>query len=191
MRRFLILFALVLISGCSSSFQIPNFFATPTLMATETIVPEETDTPDPSTFRCAYVWSTRDLPDVAREVTSAFRTQGMPEVEVTASAYGEDCIDSITNEVIGFSTMQTDLYFAVVVPDTSNTQLMGEWIEKIYHVLEMFPLDKLPGSNPGYIEITFSSGAEPVNLWFYRTDGQRALNEGLRGGDLFDDLAAR
>jgi hypothetical protein len=191
MRRFLILFALVLISGCSVPLQIPAFFATPTLMATDTFVPEETGTPDPSGFNCAYVWSARDLPDVAREVTSAFRAQGMPEVEVQASAYGEDCIEPVTNEVVGFSTMQTDLYFAVVVPDTSNTQLMGEWIEKIYQVLEMFPPDVLPGANPGYIEITFSSGVEPVNLWFYRPDGERALSEGLRASDLFDALAAR
>jgi hypothetical protein len=188
MLRYWVILVFLFVSGCSLPLQIPALAdtAVPAVQAEE---PPQVDTPQPVQVNCAYVWSTRSLPDLSRQVTVAFHKQGMPEVEVDASAYGEDCINSSTNEVVRFSAMQTDFFIAIVIPDPGDIEALGEWIEKIYQVLEEFPAGgELPGPNPGYIGITFSNGGEQANLWFRRTAGEQALAEGLRGSALYDVL---
>jgi hypothetical protein len=183
----------IFFAGCSVLVDLPQPGNQPQQAAsTDTAVPLPTFTPTPDPSLCAFVWSTRNLPEVAQEVRAALFSQGMREVEVQASAYGEDCINSATNEVVRFTTMQTDFFFAVPIPDPGDTQNLGEWIENIHGVLEAFPPGQVPGPNPGYIQITFASQtADPINLWFRRSELQRLLEQNVRGSELFNTLAAK
>lgn len=137
---------------------------------------------------CAFVWSNRSLPDVATEINQAFRKQGLAEVEVEASAYGENCLDPTTNEVVRFSAMQTDFFLNVVVDSVEDHQDLGEWIEKLMRVLNEFPPGRVPGSTPGMVGISFTSASDVVDLTFPISKGKNLIDEGLKGSDLFDAL---
>ncbi len=115
---------------------------------------------------CAFVWSNHSLPEVSSEINQAFRQEGFPEVEVEASAYGEDCLNPETNQIVRFVAMQTDFYINVSVEGSNSPQVMGEWVERTVRILEAFPPGKVPGPNAGYIGISFTSGLENESLWF-------------------------
>lgn len=186
----------ILLAGCSSLYRSliqrltpsPSPFwptETSTVIAGPNSVPFETPA---QVVDCAYVWSNRSLPGLSSEINQTFRSQGYPEVEIEATAYGEDCLDPNTNKVVQFSAMQTDFYLNVAIENTNNPSVLGEWVEKILHVLEAFPPGVIPGPNPGYIGINFISGQNTTNLWFPRSKGEGLLREGLRGGELYEAL---
>lgn len=183
----LVMFIGLLLSGCSAPqwpFSSPT--NTPGLVATLTPLPTETDTP--ATVNCAYVWSNRSLPEVTSQLNQAFRTSGLAEVEGEATAYGEDCFDSETNQVVQFLAVQTDFFVSVQVDQIEDPQELGEWVEKIMRVLRDFPPGQVPGLNPGYVGMTFTAGSQTANLWFRRSEADQLLQEGLRGSSLYDAL---
>lgn len=137
---------------------------------------------------CAYVWSNRSLPEITLQLNQAFQASGMSEVQAEASAYGEDCFDSTTNQTVQFIAMQTDFYINVAAGRLDEPQELGVWVEKIMRVLEDFPPGQVPGPNPGYVGISFTAGSETTRLWFRRTDAARLIQEGVRGGALYDAL---
>ncbi|MBE0696293.1 MAG: hypothetical protein IH586_05160, partial [Anaerolineaceae bacterium] len=137
---------------------------------------------------CAFVWSSRSLPELSTEINQAFRKQGWAEVEVEASAYGEDCLDPETNKIVRFTALQTDFFLNVSINSISDHQILGEWIEKSMRVLNEFPPGIVPGSNLGMIGISFKSSSDSVSLSFPISSCRKLLNEGLRGGELFDAL---
>lgn len=51
-----------------------------------------------------------------------------PQVEVNASAYGANCINVVTNAVVGFTPYQTNYLLTVIIVDTSDRRVIGEWI---------------------------------------------------------------
>jgi hypothetical protein len=187
-----------LLAGCSSWYASLAARLTPSPSASFSIntqtapVPEaaaavETATP-PDPADCAFVWSNRTLPDLSTEVNKAFRDQGYAEVQVEASAYGEDCLNTQTNAVVRFSALQTDFFVTVALDAVNDPQEMGEWVETVMRVLEAFPPGKAPGPNPGYVGVAFTDGTESVDLWFTRTRAANLVKEGLSGGELYDAL---
>jgi hypothetical protein len=188
MRRFVAWFSLILLTGCGS-------LAARTLIPVSTLtapvvspVPIDMETAPAVEVECAFVWSNRTLVEEAQQVDAAFMEAGMSPVEVQASAYGEDCLDSETNQVVRFTPMQTDFYLTIPVESTADVQQMGDWVERSMRVLESFPPGQVPGPNPGYVGITFGDGTETVNLWFLRSQAKSLMDEGLRGGELFEAL---
>jgi hypothetical protein len=181
--------ASTLATGCGPTVRSLVIRLTPSatfVQPTET--PPATQQPDLGQMNCAFVFSSREQKDVSTEVNQAFKTIGLDEVEVEASAYGEDCLDSETNQVIGFSAMQTDFYFNILVENTQDKQFLGEWIERINGVMAEFPPGKVPGPNPGYYGIVFTNGSETVNMWFPREKAENLIDEGVLGSELVDAL---
>jgi hypothetical protein len=191
-----LLLVLSSLSGCASLYETLAARLTPSPAG---YVPTQTSAPLPAVTgeitqtaalpeTCAFVWSSRTLPEVSTEVNQAFRKQGLAEVEVEVSAYGENCLEPNTNQVVRFSALQTDFFLNIALDSVEDHQLLGEWIEKSMLVLNEYPPGKVPGPNYGMLGITFVSGSAPVNLSFPITKCKNLLEEGLRGSDLFDAL---
>jgi hypothetical protein len=186
----------VSLAGCSSFYQslakrlTPSpspFLLTATVEAMIDPMVASLEAPTPA-IDCAFVWSNHSLPEVSSEINQAFRQEGFPEVEVEASAYGEDCLNPETNQIVRFVAMQTDFYINVSVEGINNSQVMGEWVERSVRILEAFPPGKVPGPNAGYIGISFTSGLENENLWFARSKAKNLIEEGLKGSELYEAL---
>jgi hypothetical protein len=192
------LLALFSMSGCSGLYETLAARLTPSpivMIPTGSLSPQASSTtPEisstaPLPDSCAFVWSNRSLPELSTEVNQAFRKHGLAEVEVEASAYGEDCLDPATNEVVRFTAIQTDFFLNVAVESIENHQVLGDWIEKSILVLNEFPPGKAPGPNLGMIGLIFTSSSDSVNLSFPISKCKNLLAEGLKGGELFDALS--
>ena len=191
-RRCIVIFLTVflLLMGCNLPLA---FTATPVAMITETPSPAVEDilTVTPTgefTGQCAYMWANQELPEVSLELHQAFENAGISGVEARASAYGENCMDPASNTVARFSAMQTDFYLTITVPDTADTQAMGDWVERVLPVIDQFPPGQVPGPNPGYIGMRFTSDSDEQNLWFTRQKAQELISAGTTGSALFDTL---
>jgi hypothetical protein len=111
----------------------------------------------------------------------------LPQASGSAEAYGENCINEM-GEVVRFLAMETDYYVTLAVDDLEDKQALGEAIAKILQVLAGFPVGETPGPQPGYVGITFETSTEELRLWFTRRDAEAALENGLRGEELFNAL---
>ena len=146
-----------------------------------------TPTPEQGLPPCGYMWASKSLPDVTAQVQAAFNTAGLKDANVRAEAFGENCLD-VDGKVQSFLAMETDFNITMTVPDLTDTQSLGEWLEKMLVVLDQFPHGTVPGPNPGYISVEFTSAQDRVILRFPVTEGISARQQGLHGADLFNDL---
>ncbi len=152
--------------------------------------PPVTESPIPYT-QCYFNWATQPLPDLSLEVQAALEAAGLEDVTAIAEAYGENCYDSQTNEVVYFATMETDFRVTVEVDDLGDTATLGDMLELILVTLDQFPPGATPGSQPGYIGVNFVKGEETLYLWFTVIDGESARALGLHGADLLEELQNR
>lgn len=155
------------------------FPSTPTAASTSTPVPQ-----------CAYVWLNKELPDVSRLVNQAMIAAGMPDTQVQAVAYGENCLDVDTNAVVSFSVMQTDFYLVAQVEGDLDAEGMGNSIEKIEKVFMGIPAGKIPGPNLGQITIQFSKGNKAQTVSFDRKKAEDLIRQGVHGSALYEALIA-
>jgi len=141
--------------------------------------------------QCGYQWATQPLPDVTAELQQRLEKQNTLAADVNAAAYGENCVLA-DGTIARFLGKQTDLYFQVPVTDMEDTQNLGELAEGIILFVEDIPSDLLVGPNEGYIQINFSSAlGQMTSLWFQTSTGRDALDEGLKGTELFNRLLNR
>jgi hypothetical protein len=153
-----------------------------------TLTPTETVTDASGNQPCAFIWATHALPELSSQVQKAMDTAGMKGVSVRVEAYGEDCIDAQTQKSVGFGALETDFKIDIQVRSLSDTDQLGNLVEKVLIVLGGLPAESMASPNPGYIGIHFQAGNEEKNLWFQLQDGKAALEEGLHGRALFDRL---
>jgi hypothetical protein len=170
-KTFAVLFSVLLLAACGVPPSIPGSLTAPA-----------------NSQNCAYVWNTQPLPDLTEKVQSAIDAAGLSDVKANAQAYGEDCIDPQTNKPSGFATMETDFRITAQVADITDFDNMGGLLEKVLFVLDAFPLGKIPGPQPGYINISFQSGKSELNLSFTAAAGKSARQQGLHGAALVEKL---
>lgn len=149
---------------------------------------ENIPTPTPTPFPCAYAWAEQTLPDLTAEVQRALDTAGLNRVEALAVAYGENCVDTLNNQVVSFSVMETDFYFTAVVEDTGNREALGNLAYQLLLIMEQFPPGKAPGPNPGLFTILFQDEQQNVQVRLKLADAQMVKSRGLRGSALLDAL---
>ncbi len=194
-RILVCLFIPLLFAGCS--FPTELFFEPPPVdntartnqppTPTFTVLPTTSPIP-PTSVPCAYAYANNPLPDETAMVQDALKKAGLNSVEITVMAYGENCVDTIKNQVIRFSVMQTDFYFTIPVKDATSAAEMGTWAAKVLPVLKDFPPGKVPGPNLGYVQLNYQDGKDSKTLWVKIDLAQRALGNGLSGEPLFNAL---
>ncbi|GAP05834.1 hypothetical protein ATHL_00675 [Anaerolinea thermolimosa] len=144
----------------------------------------------PTSLPCAYAWAEQSLPDLTAEVQRALDVAGLNRVEALAVAYGENCVDTLNNQVVSFSVMETDFYFTVVVEDTGNREALGNLIYQLLLITEQFPPGKAPGPNPGLLTVLFQDEKQNVQVRAKLVDALAAKTRGLRGSALLEALQA-
>jgi hypothetical protein len=58
-------------------------------------------------------------------------------------------------------------------------------------VVSEFPVEETPGSQSGYVGITFEAPGDELRLWFTQLEAQAAIDSGLRGEELFNILQTK
>jgi hypothetical protein len=133
-------------------------------------------------------WARQDLPEVGRLALQAFIEAEMSEVSVRAEAYGENCIDGATNTVNYFAAMTTDFYASVDVDNVTDEDGVAEQVINIYNTLITLPEDEMP-AKLGYLDIVFNPpGGPSKRLRTMFSEIKTALEAGLAGEDLLDEL---
>jgi len=168
---------IVLLSACNfprSEQSIPD-------AAPETKTVESAQ--DYNSSECAFMWAKNPLPELSGDFDRILKVS-LPNAEGYAEAYGENCITE-TGESARFLAMETDYHVTLGVDDLDNKQLLGKLIEEVMGVLIEFPTEETPGPQPGYIGLTFETSNDSVRLWIMRTDIEDALENGLKGEELF------
>lgn len=191
---------LILLASCQ--FPTEYFFAPnvpPPKQLGKTPVPSSTPVPSPTsvpTFTptpipCAFAWVNQPLEEETARLQDVLVKSGWSTVEGLLMAYGENCLDVSTNQVVRFTPLQTDFYFTVPVASIENQDELGFWVERLLQVAEQLPQNELPGMTRGYMSILFDNGQNQVRLWFPIEEGIKALENGLRGNALFQRLNRR
>ncbi len=193
MKRWIwIILVWLLLPGCAmaGSFTV---ISTPTMTrepatVTPSAEPSPTFTPTPPEAQpCGYTWANKDLPEVNDQLAQALMAANLAGVEGHASAYGENCVTA-DGKVQSFHAMQTDFYFTIAVESIEDAGMMGEWVEKIFPLLDQFPPGEVPGPNLGYVGIRYTSSAGVKNLWFRQQAARELLQQGLHQDDLYHAL---
>lgn len=175
MHKLFSLIATILLAACNIPFSTPRLAA-------------RTASPPPASKPCSLNWATQSLPDLSAQVQSAMETARLSNLRVIAEAYGEDCLDPQSNQVVSFTAMETDYLVTAQVKDLTARDQMGNLLESILMVIDDFPIGRTPGPQPGYIGVTFQAGDAELRLWFSRTDGVAARTQGLHGATLLEKL---
>ena len=170
---FLLLLLIPLLAGCNT----PGFMQSP----------EPTLTGLPNNTQCAWNWATQALPELGARLEADMQAAGLNEMTVRAEAYGENCINA-AGTVDSFAAMETDFRITMQVNSFSDTSEIGRLLERILAVLDGYPTGSTPGTNPGYVGVSFQKGGEALNLWFTVTAGKSARALGYRGAALFEEL---
>ena len=72
-----------------------------------------------------------------------------------------------------------------------DEEALGGLLERVLVILDSFPAESIPGSEPGYVGVTFQAGEKELNLWFLVTDGKAARADGLHGAALLEKLSSK
>jgi len=181
----------VILSGCAGLWAPLN----PAATEPEPVV-ETTDTPQPfdplegieSEVQCAYVWSSRHLPEFTELLQAAYRTAQMDDVAADVSGYGENCLDPVTKEIVRFAIMRSDFYLNITVDDIDNRDALGRRLTTVMTILQRFPANTFPGTQPPNVLIRFESGEDTAILSFSLERYEQAMADGLLGAALLDAL---
>jgi hypothetical protein len=138
---------------------------------------------------CGFMWASNPLPELSGDFDKALK-EVQPQASGYAEAYGENCIDNEGN-VVRFLTMETDFHVTIKVNDLQDRQVLGKLIEQVLAVVAKYPPEDTPGLQPGYVGITFESPSDELRLWFTQTDGETAIENGLRGEELLNALQTK
>lgn len=137
---------------------------------------------------CAFMWANEPLPELSDDFNQALKD--ISGAEGYAQAYGENCVSN-EGEVVHFLAMETDFYVTLKVENLEDKQTLGELVEQVMGVLAKFPTDEIPGPQPGYVGINFETPEDEFRLWVTRTDIATALENGIRGEELFNALQGK
>lgn len=177
---------LLLLSACT--FPRPGQpVQNPTQASSTTKVLEtETHLPDDTNTECGYAWAREPLLDLSRDFEVALK-EIQPQASGYAEAYGENCITN-NGEAVRFLAMETDFYVTLKVQDLQNEHALGELIEQVMAVVSGYPPEDTPGPQPGNVGITFEAAGDELRLWFTQVEATLAIDNGLRGKELFKAL---
>jgi hypothetical protein len=179
------LLLLVLLAACGQGISSQSITSSP---GTETTLPSTLTPSAASGQSCYYNWATQFLSDLSARIQKDIDDSGLKGVTASANAYGENCYDINTNQVVSFASMETDIQVTAQVKSIKDTDDLGGLLERILAILEGLPTQSLSAGHLGYIGITYQAGAASMRLWFMDQDARAARERGLHGADLIAAL---
>ncbi|HML23211.1 MAG TPA: hypothetical protein PKD09_16270 [Aggregatilinea sp.] len=143
-----------------------------------------TVTPGP----CAWQWATQALPDVAAQLDAALIAAGLDGIAVTATAFGENCVD-MQSTAVRFAAMETDFDLSLPDVDPADREAAGDRVAAVLDVIvTQFPPDTTPGPMPGRLMLVLGADEDALRITVAQNDASAALDRGLRGAALLDAL---
>lgn len=170
--------ALMILMLALIACELADFF--PAAFSTE--MPPTTP-PIADTSPCGFMWAEQPLPDVTAQAQAAVDTV-LENVNVYASAYGENCINQ-DGSVRYFAAMTTDFEVLVPVDSFTDTDALAEIVTTLSDTLSA--LEGLPARTE-WLDIVFQSDGREQRLHLQLSAIQRALADGLRGAALLAAL---
>lgn len=151
-----------------------------------TVTPTFTPSPTVDYVSCGWQWARQDLPEVTVLAQDALRTVDFDEVSVHVEAYGENCLNPDMT-VRYFAAMTTDFYVSLPVSSLSDMEALTQKVVIIYTLFSTLPQDKFP-ARLGYLDFTFTSGAQTRRLRAMFDEYRTAINASKTGQELLDAL---
>jgi len=188
MRKTIALLCTFLLAACNLPRPASSQVVPPGNHSSTVLPLQLTTTDTPSSQNCYFNWATHPLPDLTKQLQASVDSAGLSEVTATAEAFGEDCIDPVTNKAIGFGAMETDFRFTVQVSNLEDTDILGRMLEKILVVLDEFTNGSIHMAPPAYVNVTFTSRDKASYLSFIMENGKAAIEKGLHGAELYEQL---
>ena len=135
---------------------------------------------------CYFVWATQDLPEVREKFQDAVHAL-FPQAEVRVNAYGENCVAA--DGSFTFGALETDFYVSIPVDDLNDADDLGRIVELVLAlVIEQFPRPLVPGPQDGFVEFSFTAGAETRTLRASLRLAKELFEKGLHGAELLQAL---
>jgi hypothetical protein len=117
---------------------------------------------------CHYWWARHEIEGLIPHLQDAFIQAAAADVRViNAYEYGEDCLDDETNEVVGFSAMDTTLELEVAVDSVEDQVTLREIIARIVIILRDIPRGGPLHAGFGQMNLRFVSPSESLNMVCY------------------------
>jgi len=173
MKRFFVILLPILMIACFLPVSINTSPPTPT-----------TENP------CAFVEGRKTLEDISKQLLDKLTSAGLPVESARAEAYGENCIAE-DGSIVRFAARETDFYVTLTAANLTDDSSLGSLLEQTLAVIDQFPADQTPGTNPGYVGITFKAGQQEQNLWFMQTQINDLRTQGLKGAELYRALKGK
>lgn len=184
-RSIPLLFIAVLILFLSACAGMEQLVSSPTPQQQ----PTSTITPDAKPTLCAFVWEPRYLEALSLTLYEAYQDARIPNVQVYADAYGENCLDYYTKDVAVFTPVETNLHISIQVAGLENDLELGNILADVLPLGLQVMVANLEGSQPGYVEIRLVSGDDLQRMVIQFAIVQAALERGLTGENLFRAFA--
>jgi hypothetical protein len=137
---------------------------------------------------CYFIWATQPLTVLSARIQKSIDEAGMKGSTAFAQAYGENCYDNATNQVVSFSAMETDVQVTVPVKNIQDSDDLGESLGRIITILDGLPAGSLSAGRLGTISITYQAGGTSMHLFFTDQDARTARGRGLHGAALIAAL---
>lgn len=183
---FIVLIALISLCNWPRAFLPPQPAVAPVTQTLTRTRPSETPTQGP----CAFVQASQSLPEISAQWFERLKEAGLPVVDASARAYGENCVYT-DGTVERFAAMQTDFHVVLAVETLTNSEMLGNLLTQTLEVLDEFPVEKTPGPNPGYISIVFQAGDLAETVQCPRTQADTLRAQGLSGAQFYEALRSR
>jgi hypothetical protein len=133
---------------------------------------------------CGFVWAREPLAELSKEFDDGAESSAAAGERLCRSLWRK--LPQQQGEVVRFLAMETDFYVTLEVKDLEDKRVLGELIEQVLGVVSEFPVEETPGPQPGYVGITFEAPSDELRLWFTQLKAQAAIDNGLRGEELFN-----
>lgn len=164
----------VLLGGC----ELPILGPAPGKL----FAPTHTPTPEP----CAFVWASKELPEVTSALQDIFLKNNLSDVGIQASGFGENCLAG-DGSVRSFGLMCVDLYLDFHVTSLDTTDSLAQVLRPTLVLLADLPEGILPAAICQVsIHLESPNGEKWLNTDIQHI--QQAIDSGKKGRDFFQAL---
>ena len=181
-KPFILLAYIMILTSCS-----PAEGQQTTLTLQPLAAPTETPLVKPTL--CALVWEPRYLESLSLKLYQAYQDARIPNVQVYADAYGENCLDFYTKDVAVFTPIEINLHVSIQVASLDNDFDLGNTLADVLPLALQVLAANLEDSQPGYVEIRLVTADELQRMVIQFPIVQSALERGLSGENLYRAFA--
>ncbi|HRQ24207.1 MAG TPA: hypothetical protein PLF42_12340 [Anaerolineales bacterium] len=136
----------------------------------------------PADVPCAYVWATRDAPELTEALDARVKSLD-PAASATAYFFGEDCVHA--DGLSTFDAMETDFTIRLPVDHLTDQESFGNWMARVMDIIIALPREEIQGPRTGFVEFQFTKTDSEQVIVRVPIDKYMIAAQGETGADLF------